>query len=775
MEGALFRYPALVIASQLASGSSTLDSVSSRRPLPFLRRRSFVSRGWVTRGIVVVRSSVRVDEFVAGEETEMRRIRRTTAATTFSTGTFFLSLSPLIRAHRPRNSPLTLSPFVAHDNQVKCDASRPFCTPCLKSSRGDSALALTRCKYEGTSVAAAREAAAAAREAGGGVGGGGRKKRKVEGEEGEGGRKGKKVGVEAMGWNGQGGVVDAGTFAAFDPRMSGHGHAGTYSTQLPPPPGYPTALPPHPPPGSTAPNTLAEPFRPLPPPLAPSSTSAPTLPPALAYDSKPSSAGTGTGAESVKKEVVEGLEGRIAELERQLRAREAAANGSGGGAYYAPAANGAPHTRSPSFPYAFPAQPSAAYTYPGATYPSSLPPPLSSASSAAPGIPFPSPSSAYPTQPLTPGAHTHAYPPIQLAPPGGGSSPRTGRSLSALSAAAAAGIEDFPGWSAQESNLRSSVPPPQQGWTAAAQSPMSSLRYSALPAADGGEGFVLSPRGSLARERERGTPVFAVVGAAGGAASKAATSAGAGGGGSTRPGSSSSATSPHSSATTSSSSPPKADPTTFSALDDFSLSPELYALLHPSYPPSLPPIATVHHLVQTFFLRAKIPAQMLNHRNILESMLYGPADPRWPDEALLHAMCAFAAQYVSEESLGSLGPYATSLGLEMDREEEEKRRKSRYWERDGTKTARAYHYMHAKRSVHEAVDSDLKGAGKPRDMLQVRLRRVPRRRWTVLMSERARRSSKRASSPATSPTNPPRSPTSGSSAASPHASARPSA
>ncbi|PRQ71239.1 hypothetical protein AAT19DRAFT_10097 [Rhodotorula toruloides] len=37
--------------------------------------------------------------------------------------------------------------------KVKCDASRPFCTPCLKSSRGDSALALTKCKYEGTRVA----------------------------------------------------------------------------------------------------------------------------------------------------------------------------------------------------------------------------------------------------------------------------------------------------------------------------------------------------------------------------------------------------------------------------------------------------------------------------------------------------------------------------------------------------------------------------------------------------------------------------------------------
>ncbi|BGO99959.1 hypothetical protein JCM10021v2_003637 [Rhodotorula toruloides] len=601
--------------------------------------------------------------------------------------------------------------------KVKCDASRPFCTPCLKSSRGDSALALTKCKYEGTSVAAAREAAAAAREAGGGVGGG-RKKRKVEGEEGERGgkRKGTKGAVEGQGW--QGGVVDASTFAsAFDPRVSGH--AGGYSTTLPPPPGYPTALPPPPPPANSSTTTLAEAFRPLPPPLAPTatstSTSSTTLPPALAYDSKASP------AESVKKEVVEGLEGRIAELERQLRAREAAANGNGNaggnGGYYAAAL----HTRSPSFPYAFPAQSSAAYAYPGATYPSSLPPPLSASSAPAQGIPLPSPSSTYPTQPLTPSAHPHAYPPIQLAPPGG-SSPRTGRSLSALSAAAA-GIEDFPGWSAQESNLRSSVPPPSGvagGWTAAAQSPMSSLRYSALPASEGGEGFVLSPRGSLGRERERGTPVFAVVGASKAATSEEKTSVGAGGGGSTRPGSSSSATSPHSSATTSSSSPPKADTTTFSALDDFSLSPELYALLHPSYPPSLPPIATVHHLVQTFFLRAKIPAQMLNHRNILESMLYGPADPRWPDEALLHAMCAFAAQYVSEESLGNLGPYASGLGLEMDgAEEEEKKRKSRYWERDGTRTARAYHYMHAKRSIHEAVDSDLNGAGKARDMLQV--------------------------------------------------------
>ncbi|BGP22550.1 hypothetical protein JCM10295v2_001435 [Rhodotorula toruloides] len=591
-------------------------------------------------------------------------------------------------------------PVFPRTQQVKCDASRPFCTPCLKSARGDTHLALQKCKYEGTSVAAAREAAAAAREAGGAQGGAGRKKRKVDTEDAE-GAKGK-AGNAGDAWQGR--VVDASTFAsAFDPRLSGQAPQGGG--------GYPTQLPPPPPAASSTTttttssnNALGEPF---PPQLLP--------PPAPAPD-------------TVKKE---DLEGRIAELERQLRAREAA-SGPANGPYYAAAA---PHTRSPSFPYAFPAQSSdGAYAYPAPTYPSTFPAPPSSASTGQGIPPLPSPSSTYPIQPLTPSAH--GYPPIQLAPPGG-ASPRTGRSLSALSAAAAAGIEDFSpgngngGWSAQESNLRSG------GWTgagAAYGSPLSSLRYSALPAAEGGEGFVLSPRGSLGRERERGTPVFAVVGGGGAttpggsaagktgaATSEAKVSQGGEAGRSTRTGSSSSATSPtHSSATTSSSSPPKgADLTTLSTLDDFSLSPELYALLHPSYPSSLPPIATVHHLVQTFFLRAKVPAQMLNHRNILESMLCGPADPRWPDEALLHAMCAFAAQYVSEESLGSVGHCASGgLGLDIDGEEE-KTRKSRYWERDGARSAKAYHYKHAKRSINEAVDSDLNDVGKARDMLQV--------------------------------------------------------
>lgn len=603
--------------------------------------------------------------------------------------------------------------------------------------------------------------------AGAGVGAGAaRKKRKAEslGGAGEGEAEKRKGTVGAGGGPGAvdgswaGTIVDASTFAAFDPRIA-HS-ASSYSTQLPPPPqGYATALP-QPPPshqqqqhaatGSATRNALGEPFRPLPPPLA-----------STAYDA------AARPSDVVKREVVEGLEGRIAELERQLRAREAADVSASRVPPAAPPSfyAHAPHTRSPSFHYAFPAQSSAPqtatpYGYPpsSTTYPSSAAShPLSSSVTQGGIPPLPSPSApTYPPQQQ----QQPAYPPIQLAPPGGpggASSPRTGRSLSALSsAAAAAGIEDLAasssaGWGAQESNLRSSVPP-ASGWAAAPPpafgSPLSSLRYSALPAADGGEGFVLSPRGSVAREsRERGTPVFAVVGAGQGAttpggASGSARAAGSGGGGgggaSTRPGSSSSATSPaHSSAATSSassSSPPKetingggggasaADVATFSALDDFSLSPELYALLHPSYPSSLPPIATVHHLVQTFFLRAKIPAQMLNHRTILESMLYGPADPRWPDEALLHAMCAFAAQYVSEESLGSVGPHAGAggLGLELggDGGDEDKARRSRYWERDGVRSAKAYHYKHAKRSIHEAVDSDL-NVGKARDMLQV--------------------------------------------------------
>lgn len=167
-------------------------------------------------------------------------------------------------------------------------------------------------------------------------------------------------------------------------------------------------------------------------------------------------------------------------------------------------------------------------------------------------------------------------------------------------------------------------------------------------------------------------------------------------------------------------------------LDEFSLTPELYQILHPQYPLSLPPLSTLHHLLTTFFLRATIPSTMLSRAKILQSLVYGPADARWPEEALLHAMCAYAASFVSPDSLA--GPHAhqdpialsssylggfdgglSGAGLNA--------RRSAYWEVDGDRNPREYHYRHAKRCILEATG----GTGMPgyqsskrRNLLQVR-------------------------------------------------------
>jgi len=62
--------------------------------------------------------------------------------------------------------------------QVKCDASRPYCTPCLKSARGNTTVATERCAYEGTSVAIATANRAAEIQKNGGTK---RKKRQPKG------------------------------------------------------------------------------------------------------------------------------------------------------------------------------------------------------------------------------------------------------------------------------------------------------------------------------------------------------------------------------------------------------------------------------------------------------------------------------------------------------------------------------------------------------------------------------------------------------------------
>lgn len=163
-------------------------------------------------------------------------------------------------------------------------------------------------------------------------------------------------------------------------------------------------------------------------------------------------------------------------------------------------------------------------------------------------------------------------------------------------------------------------------------------------------------------------------------------------------------------------------------LDEFSLTPELYQILHPQYPLSLPPLSTLHHLLTTFFLRATIPSTMLSRAQILQSLVFGPADARWPEEALLHAMCAYAASFVSPDSLAGPNahddPMASSLlgGFDGGLSGVYARR-STYWEMEGDKNPREYHYRHAKRCILEAIGGVALPSGhrvaKRRNLLQV--------------------------------------------------------
>ncbi|GAA5972808.1 hypothetical protein JCM8115_001184 [Rhodotorula mucilaginosa] len=163
-------------------------------------------------------------------------------------------------------------------------------------------------------------------------------------------------------------------------------------------------------------------------------------------------------------------------------------------------------------------------------------------------------------------------------------------------------------------------------------------------------------------------------------------------------------------------------------LDEFSLTPELYQILHPQYPLSLPPLSTLHHLLTTFFLRATIPSTMLSRAQILQSLVFGPADARWPEEALLHAMCAYAASFVSPDSLAGPNahddPMASSLlgGFDGGLSGVYARR-STYWEMEGDKNPREYHYRHAKRCILEAMGGVALPSGhrvaKRRNLLQV--------------------------------------------------------
>ncbi|GAA5890830.1 hypothetical protein JCM8208_003067 [Rhodotorula glutinis] len=683
--------------------------------------------------------------------------------------------------------------------KVKCDASRPFCSPCLKSARGNPAVAQDKCRYEGTSVAAAREAAAAAREAAGASGAGAKRKRKSAAASGgpgggsqdsadgeakrsrmssagsgttaamHGATQGEYAGVPA--WAHQAPTAQAHLSAAPAPyaapphpqQQQQQAYAPSVLTNHPtaPPLGYP------PPPTSTQPLEYRPPAIPAPPSsYAEPSSASTTASASIAHDGAPVAAPPppppAPAPDSVPRERVVDLEDRIAELERALRAAAAAPPPPLHAAqqqqqqqpqpqpsaswYNGPSAPLA-HTRSPSFPYASYLPPPSGGG--GSPYSMSFPPPLSSTGvgglgggvgAGYGGVGSPSIGGIGASSFLASENRTGAASPLGFLAPiggGGGGSPRSmaglgrgdpsRRSLSALSAAAVtAGLRDDAPFGGGVSS-----------WAAA--SPLSSLR---------GTGDVLlgaSPRAMVSSLRGTAPVQQQAHGLAQGqgqtptsSTGEGGASAGAGSGGSSTSGTTP-AGGPSPSTTEGKPNFSSASSLTMDAagtaglaaaddgafeLDEFALTPELYALLHPAYPPSLPPIATLHHLVSTFFLRASVPATMLSRAGILTSLAYGPADPRWPDEALLHAMCAYGALYVSTASLsegfgggatGNGGGGGGALGLELGGEGYVKGRRSGYWERDGAKSPREYHYSCAKASIQSSLQA---GKGR-RKMLQV--------------------------------------------------------
>jgi len=148
--------------------------------------------------------------------------------------------------------------------------------------------------------------------------------------------------------------------------------------------------------------------------------------------------------------------------------------------------------------------------------------------------------------------------------------------------------------------------------------------------------------------------------------------------------------------------------------EPFDLGQSMFPLLDLSYPATLPPLSVLHHLISTFFKRAAVPSTMLSKAKLLFHLSLSPNDSRWPDEALLHAICAYGCMYVSDESLGGgeyggLGLNSSGGGLGM---------RMRYWEVEGDQTARDYHYKKAKVAIEEAL-SLTRGNKVSRNLFQV--------------------------------------------------------
>lgn len=89
-------------------------------------------------------------------------------------------------------------------------------------------------------------------------------------------------------------------------------------------------------------------------------------------------------------------------------------------------------------------------------------------------------------------------------------------------------------------------------------------------------------------------------------------------------------------------------------------------------------------MVRTFLARATIPASIFNKPRLLSSLDLPPSSPGFPETALLHAICAYTADYVSQDELNV-------------RDE----RGRTYWE--GAVGPKEYHFACAKKGLEKGT------------------------------------------------------------------------
>ncbi|GAA5990411.1 hypothetical protein JCM5350_003690 [Sporobolomyces pararoseus] len=715
--------------------------------------------------------------------------------------------------------------------KVKCDASRPYCSPCLKSARGNTALATERCAYEGTSVAIATANRAAELQKNGGTK---RKKRQPRGSGVNG--KGEEDGEPAEGGTGGGGGGTtrkrkkkaqsedrereddtrdrSKSLTGEDGRAEEGSNSGRRdelprlpNNQLPSvfmnPQAFQSsnALPSqrqhHPEHsyqaygrGDSATTTTSN---------APwqqssvRSLDAPYSHPASRFTLPAQPGPDRYGDAKLPDPPVDGekeqLAGRVAELERQLKLQGDTQASSSALPIPRPLNSSTsslpqPLSNSYSSAYASPATGARSPSFPYSTYSSYAPPTPGYSSSYNSNYQMNSPSSSSflpSSNPLSYSTSSTSsnsqYPPIQLAPPSSSSQygssngaapplplplsnlqsydPNRRRSLSTLSAiAGAVGMEDYsngPGGSGSNSpmsNWSHHLQQQQQqtnqdmnggtggysqtggggagGYRFSTSSPVSSTRHlgtepqtfaltssTCSPGRTNWNTTTSSLRTEMtASSTSEEPPTIQPMLSPPTATSSSAHSQSAGESNTTSP----STTLPASVKTPPSTSDQSANQTANSTYFEPFEPDSTSTLLDLSYPPSLPPLSVLHHLVSTFFKRAAVPSTMLSKAKLLFTLSLSPTDSRWPDEALLHSICAYACMFVSEESLGG-GEYG-GLGFDTIGAGPGGGLRLRYWEIEGDQSAKDYHYRKAKEAIEQAL-SLTRSSNPNRNLFQV--------------------------------------------------------